>query len=237
MTRQLRSWTGSRKAAAAPALCILVAGSVFATDARAQDADLPRFPFGTPVVFTPVQSVAPLPDGTWPGGSGGEEDALRAMDAELEYALERQRGAENWALPDDVVRRVGRNPMLRMDPRRMAYQGLVEKPDKRDQIYEPLHSELRSLAALFDTRYVVLPIALRTSVPETDAAGSDTEPTPLDGAVAGTAVRATLLLALIDIRSSTVVWHGEISGEPAEPDSPALLASLAENVAKKVAPS
>ena len=202
----------------------------------AQDADMPRFPFGTPVVFVPVQSVEPLPGGGWPGGAAGEEDALRAMDAELQFALEESRGAEDWALPADVVRRVDRNPMLRTDPSRMAYQGLLEKPDKRKQIYEPLHGELRSISALFDTRYVVLPISLFV---ETDSPGPD-DPQPdssadLHGPDAS--YRAHLLLAMIDIRSSRIVWWGEIAGEAGKADSPALTASLAERVAEAVAPS
>ena len=193
--------------------------------ARAQDADMPRFPFGTPVVFVPVQSVEPLEMGGWPGGTPQEEEALRVMDAELEFALEQRRGAEDWALPSEVVRRVDRNPLLRMDPLRMAYQGLLEEPEKRDQIYEPLHGELRALSALFDTRYVVLPIALTV------------EPDPIEVDSESVRHRAHLLLAMIDIRMSQVVWWGEIAGDPGLADSPALLASLAEEVAEQVAPS
>jgi hypothetical protein len=202
----------------------------------AQDPDMPRFPFGTPVVFIPVQSVQPLPDGGWPGGAADEEEALRAMDAELQFALDGSRGAEDWALPSDVVRRVDRNPMLRMDPARLAYQGLLEKPDKREQIYEPLHGELRGITALFDTRYVVLPISLFVEVepPAEDAPPPDS---PADLSPERADYRAHLLLAMIDIRSSTVVWWGEIVGEPGAADSPALTASLAERVAKAVAPS
>jgi hypothetical protein len=197
---------------------------------------MPRFPFGTPVVFIPVQSVQPLPDGGWPGGAADEEEALRAMDAELQFALDGSRGAEDWALPSDVVRRVDRNPMLRMDPARLAYQGLLEKPDKREQIYEPLHGELRGITALFDTRYVVLPISLFVEVepPAEDAPPPDS---PADLSPERADYRAHLLLAMIDIRSSTVVWWGEIVGEPGAADSPALTASLAERVAKAVAPS
>jgi len=213
------------------AAILLLPGCLFA-----QDSDMPRFPFGTPVVFVPVQSVEPLADGGWPGGAAGEEEALRAMDAELQFALDASRGAEDWALPDDVVRRVGRNPMLRMDPSRLAYQGLLEKPDKRKQIYEPLHGELRGISALFDTRYVVLPISLFV---QEDPAGPDGPPadSPADPAHRPVEHRAHLLLAMIDIRSSTIVWWGEIAGDPGPADSPALTASLAERVAKAVAPS
>ncbi len=214
---------------------LLASAALIPGSLRAQDPDMPRFPFGTPVVFVPVQSVEPLSMGGWPGGVATEEEALRTMDAELEFALEQTRGAEDWALPSDVVRRVDRNPLLRMDPNRMAYQGLLEEPEKRDQIYEPLHGELRVLSALFDTRYVVLPIALTVEDDPPDARGSDADP---EGDSGGTGCcRAHLLLAMIDIRMSKVVWWGEIAGRAGEADSPALLASLAERVAEQVAPS
>ena len=215
-----------------------------------QDAEMPRFPFGTPVVLIPMQSVQPLAEGGWPGGALNEEDALRAMDAELEFVLAEKRGASDWALPSEVIRRVDRNPMLRMDPRRMAYQGLLEKPVKRKQIYEPLHSELRAISALFDTRYVILPISLFVEVdppePEGEAgddgpteagAPEDKAPDPEEAAATPGRYRAHLLFAMIDIRMSSIVWWGEIAGDPGAEDSPALLASLAEKVAEQVAPS
>ena len=36
---------------------------------------------------------------------------------------------------------------------------------------------------------------------------------------------------------SSIVWWGEVVSDPGAEDSPALLASLAENVAAQVAPS
>ncbi len=212
----------------------------------AQDQQLPRFPFGTPVVVVPVQSVRPLNAGGWPGGAATEEDALRVMDAELEFALDEKRGASDWALPDEVVRRVDRNPMLRLDPSRLAYQGLLEKPVKRQQIYEPLHSELRSISALFDTRYVILPIALYVEEDARRPEDGSEKPSPADtiaspetdrSSATDRRHRAHLMIAMIDIRMSSIVWWGEIVSDPGLAGSPALLASLAERFAAQVAPS
>lgn len=235
-----RRWIGSL------GLMLLLAGGPGSL--LAQDSDMPRFPFGSPVVFVPVQSVVPLEAGGWPGGAAGEEDALRAMDAELEFVLAESRGGSSWALPSSVIRRVDRNPILRIDPTRLAYQGLLEKPVKRKQIYEPLHSELRSLSALFDTRYVILPIALFVEMDPPENEDGETAPAA-EGAPAAQAddpdappgtparYRAHLLLAMIDIRMSSIVWWGEVVSDPGAEDSPALLASLAENVAAQMAPS
>lgn len=211
-----------------PPKCLLfvLAIAAGATPAYAQEA-APRLPFGVPAVVVPLQRAAPGPGGAWPARARSEEDAARAFDAELAFALGERRGADAWALPEAVRRRVERNPTTGVQPHRLAFQGLLAAPDRREQIYEPLHGQLRKLAALFGTRYVVLPLALhvRPADGETPACeGADAE-------------RADLLLALIDIRRSAVLWHGTIAGRPACPGSGALLALLAANVAVEITDS
>jgi hypothetical protein len=206
---------------------ILVA--IAAVPAIAQEASA-TFPFGTPVVVLPVQSVEPSPDGSWPAHAATGEEALRAMDAELEFALADRRGAENWAFPSDLRRRIERNPILDVNPDRLAYQGLIQRPDARDQIYEPLHGELRTLAALFGTRFLMLPLRLQV---ERIAQRADSEVTACREDAAPQ--RASLLVALIDIRRSAVIWHGHVAGGPVCPESGALLASLATVIAREIA--
>ncbi|MDT8435814.1 MAG: hypothetical protein RRA92_03570 [Gemmatimonadota bacterium] len=247
----MRNGSGRRRRAAgvaAAGLAPLVAALVPVGGAVAQESVMPRFPYGTPVVVVPAQSVAatsPAAAVAAAGGGVSGEELLRTLDAELAFALGERRGAGSWALPEAVVRRAERNPTLRLDPRHLAYQGLLVEPDRRDQLYEPLHGELRVLAALFDTRYVVLPVRLRLER-DTASAGAAGGPGGPDGEGDGegdgkadgeTPWRARLLLALIDIRRSAVLWHGEVAGDPAPAGSPALLASLAARVARQVAPS
>lgn len=229
MTRARRLAAGgwTTPAIAGVALLVLLPASVAAQET------VPRFPFGVPAVVLPVQSSLPTPGGAWPGRAASEEGAVRAMDAELEFALRDRRGAEEWALPSDLRRSVRRNPMLRVNPDRVAYQGLLKAPDRRDQVYEPLHGELRALAALYGTRFVVLPLRLRV-VP----VAADSPDAAATACAAGAApMQAELLLALIDIRRSAVLWHGSVRGEAACPDSGALLAALAAQVARRITES
>lgn len=202
-------------------------GAVSPIPAAAQEKeDIPSFPFGTPVVVLPVQSALPRPNGEWPGGSADEAEVLEALNAELTFAFGERRAAADWASPGMVVRRAKRNPLLGIDPERVAYQGLIEPIE--GQLYEPLHGQLRALAALFGARFVVLPLAVW------DRPGEPEEET---GAGPRPRRRAVLLVAMIDIRSSRVLWHGEIEGGAAPPDSPALLGTLADRVARAMAPS
>lgn len=206
----------------------LLPGSVSAQET------VPRLPFGVPAVVMPVQSSLPTPGGAWPGHAASEEDALRAMDAELEFAFAERRGAEGWALPSDLRRSVRRNPMLHVNPDRVAYQGLLKAPDRRDQIYEPLHGELRALAALHGTRFVVLPLRLSIAAVADEPSAGATAMACEGGAAP---LEAELLLALIDIRRSAVLWHGTVRGEAGCPDSGALLAALAASVARRITES
>ncbi|MFW6039479.1 MAG: hypothetical protein ACOC9N_00210 [Gemmatimonadota bacterium] len=216
----------------------LALGAV-AFPAVAQDT-APRLPSGSVAVVLPVQSSEPLPGGAWPGAATSQEEALRAMDAELAFALADRRAAGDWALPPDLRRRVARNPMIKVDPDRVAFQGLVARPDRREQIYEPLHGELRALAALFGTRFVVLPLRLRVA-PGRDAPRADGADgaAPADAACAGgqAPVRPELLLALIDIRRSAVLWHGTVWGRAACAEDGGLLAGLAASVARQLTES
>ncbi len=206
-----------------------------AIPAFAQDT-APRLPFGSAAVVLPVQSSVPLRDGAWPGDAASQQEALQAMDAELAFALAERRAARDWALPPDLRRRVERNPMIKVDPDRVAFQGLIERPDRRDQIYEPLHGELRALAALFGTRFVILPLRLRMA-PEREAPQAD-EGGSVPSCAGGQAPRRPeLLLALIDIRRSAVLWHGTVQGRVGCPEDGGLLAGLAASVARQLTES
>lgn len=223
--------------AACAVLGMAVASPPLATGQEAgRKAAMPRFPNGTTVVLVPVQSTLPLDDGSWPGMSRTEEDALRAMDAELEFAFGERRAAEDWVLPSDLRRAVERNPMLDIKPDRMAYSPLLVPIDDRKYIPEPLASELRALAALYDTRYVVVPVRLTVETESTDGARSGSAVAFSGGDAVAPAQRAYLLTAMIDIRRSDVLWLGEFMGDPGTSDSGSLLATLANAVAEQLAP-
>lgn len=205
---------------------------------KAEEAG-PVLPAGVAVVVLPVQSVRPTAGGAWLGGNLSSSSTLEALSAELTFAFAEERGAKKWAMPGQVVDRASRNPLVGVDPNRLAYQGLLGKPDTSDQLYEPLHGQLRKLAALFGTRFVVLPLAVwYRSEPVSEpvdsvaslAGGPQAEAPKPKG-------RGVLLLALVDVRRSAVMWHGTIEGDLADLKSSALLATLAQRVAHQLSPS
>jgi hypothetical protein len=194
----------------APAL--LSAGALAAQQPPA--AAPPAAPAGVPVVVLPVQSALPDPEGTWIGGTGSAEGTIDLLNAEIEFAFGEEEGTAHWALPPAVEARLARNPTIGVDPGRLAYQDLLAAPDSRAQLREPLHTQLRQVAALFGARLVVLPLA-----------------------VSYRERRAVLQLAIIDVRRSAVLWHGPVAGAVAEAASPFALTTLALRVAGQLAPS
>ncbi len=220
-----------RRLAPAVALVWLLMG---AGGAWAQDDEpdrVPTIPNGVPAVLFPVQSTSPTAGGAWVGGAASDREAIELFNAELEFAFGEEEGAASWAVGEAVAYRISRNPMVKVNPNRLSYHGLLREPEPRAQIYEPLHTQLRQSAALFDARIVVLPLTLwyrpPTEQERLDAEASGAEPLG----------RAVLLTAIIDVRRSAVMWHGIIEGEPGEATSRSLLTTLAQRVASQLAPS
>lgn len=242
MERAAATWAVPTAALAVVLAGVLATGTIRPLAAQELEA-IPTFAPGGNAVLLPVQSVRPLPSGAYPGGARSQRAAREAITAEFSFAFsEAEEGAGTWKLPADVIRVMGRNPTLHVDPEHLAYQGLIAKPKdlKRYQVYEPLHGQLRAISAMFDTRHLVLPlqVSYEPFVPEAgdedgeESASPPPEPVNVETADPGAPIgRAVLVLALIDIRRSQVLWHGEVRGDPAPIDSSALFASLAARLA------
>ena len=201
--------------------------TVLSAGLAAQEADAeraPALPGGSAVVVFPVQSAVASADGGWVGGAVGERDAIHRLDAELVFAFGEAAGARGWSLGPAVAERAARHPTLGVDPRRLAYHDLLRDPGTR-QLREPLHTQLRRVASLFDARLVVVPLAVSARPAEVVPGGAPARD------------RAVMRLAIIDVRRSAVLWHGEIAGGLHEPAAPGALTTLALRVAEQLAPS
>lgn len=226
-------------------VCVLVALGT-ATEAAAQEEHVvPQIPAGVKVAVVPVQGVAPLPSGAWPGGARSRADTRSMMSSELTFALSESEAGRRWAGPEALVRMLERNPTMGTDPRRLAVRSLAALESGEDRIPGPLHSQLRQISALAGVRLVVIPLLLEWRPAEAaDSAGAAdlgagraSDSTPAAAPEAGEPVgRAVLRLALVDTRAGLLLWRGELAGQPASPESPAALATLASGVVATLVP-
>ena len=166
-----------------------------------------------PLVVLPVQNVR-IAVPVWTDKVGEPRAYLASLDDEIAFAVREAGIRGKWAFPPALARASRRNPSYAADPYAISFDQLVpaeKEPDK--PIGEPLASQLRALAALFDARHALVPTTLRL--------------TPED--VGG---RATLHLVVVDVRAARVTWRGDVTGELALSFSPAIAAGVASGVAE-----
>jgi hypothetical protein len=140
---------------------------------------------------------------------------LAALDDSIAASLG-DRGLRSWTFARAMIASARRNMGMTADPNVLAAESLrrlVKAGD--DPVSEPLASQVRSLVALRDARYVILPAILRF---ENRGAGA----------------RGSLLLYLIDTRTSRITWSGEVSSGVSRKFSWTIARSLAERLADLV---
>jgi len=164
-----------------------------------------------PLIVLPVQTLRmTVPD--WSDKVGDPRAFLATVDDEIAFAVRERALRGKWAFAPDLARSARRNPTFAVDPYTIALDPLpaVER-DPAKILADPLAGQLRAFAGLFDARFAFVPVELRL-VP--DAGGA----------------RATLHAVVIDTRSATLRWRGDITGDVVRTFSPAVAAGIAGRV-------
>lgn len=164
---------------------------------------------GQRVMVLPAQPApGQVPEAAAPGEA---PEAVVGLDAGIAAALTRTAPGVEWVHASQVERVAARNPALEIRPRQLAVGSFHRA--RVNNIGDPLFGQLRTLAALVDARWALVPVA----------AGY---------AEAGAAqVRVEIAAALIDTSGGAVVWYGMVAGEPGA-RGPAAAASAAEALAR-----
>jgi hypothetical protein len=147
--------------------------------------------------------------------TAGAEDPVPGLDIELAYWLPDAAPRVEWVFPAEIERALARSPSLRIRIRALAVASF-HRAEVRN-IGDPLFGDLRSLNALVDARYALLPVAAAW-LPQPGGSG-----------------RVELQVALIDTVGGGVLWYGAIAGEPGEEGSRAVAASAARALARTLA--
>ncbi len=172
---------------------------------------------GEQMLVLPVQYLTFADSLGWSQGAPSSRTYLNTVDDEIAFALT-QRGLKGrWTLAPELIRAVARNQGYAPDPRMLAAGDIRSGQKSAEwQLREPLASQLRSLIALTDARYVLFPVEMRL-------VGSN-----------GVG-HAMLHLVIIDVRRSQVQWSGDLAGAQETKFSPAIAADLASRLADLIA--
>lgn len=207
-------------------LVLLAAGCRGATPAPPTAEADPARPLalfaGRRVVVLPLQS---LDDGAgWASASGGLTSLRTRLDDELAFALTERGLGSRWILPAALASMTRRAGTYVPDPRALAVEPLRRRREvpKDEQIADPLASQLRSLVAFTDARWVLLPIEGRI------------EKTPAN---TGGGTRFVVQMAMIDARGALVAWIGEVASDTASAPGPRPFATVAGRAADLIVPS
>lgn len=185
---------------------------------------------GRPLVILPVQHISPGDSSDWTRSQVERDEFAQLKDPSLRAAYlvivdERiaaeltDRGLEKaWTFAPAIVSAVRRSGGIIGDPRALSATGLrrLTKPSD-DPLGQPLASQIRSLAAFGDARYVLLPVELRVDN-------------------RGGLHRATLRTYLIDTRTSRIVWSGDIASAGSPMLHPGVAGSIATALADLAVP-
>lgn len=169
---------------------------------------------GQRVVLTPVYRLRDGDVMGWGAQIPRSRELLRALDTAIAAELA-QRGLEKqWVYPPDLARSVKASPTYAVDPYALAAEPLRSSSvAPGGKIGDPLVTQLRTMIALHDSRFVLLPVELRF---DRDKSGQGI---------------AVLRAVLVDGRIGEIRWAGEASSDPAPTFSRALLASVASHFA------
>jgi hypothetical protein len=170
------------------------------------------------MLVLPVQYLTFSDSLGWSAEAPGSRTYRGQLDDEITYALGERGLRSRWKFAPDVTTAAARNAGFTADPHAIEATE-IRAGVKTDewQLHEPLGSQLRSLVALSDARYVLFPVEVRFT--NADSAGKG---------------RAVLHVVVIDARRSQVQWAGDVWGAPTAKFSPAIAADLASRLADLV---
>jgi hypothetical protein len=171
---------------------------------------------GQHAVLLPTHYLRPDSIG-WAARVPNTRETLAALDSAIERALSARGFSANWAFPPALVRSAKRNAGYVADPYALAGERLRPLARTSDNgLHEPLATQIRGIVAMNDARYAIFPVELRF---EPAADGS---------------ARPVLRVALLDGRTSTIRWAGDVRGAPGAQLDNAMLDGLAASFADLV---
>ena len=171
------------------------------------------------VALVPAQYIRAPDSALGIGNLGPTPQVLASLDSAIAAELAARGTARTWVTAEALARSARRNPAYTSDPHALSAESLrhgVRRTNPR--LGEPLASQVRSLVALTEARFALIPAELRFEAipPGSDGSG---------------ATRAILRVVVVDARLAEIQWTGDVMAtvEP-PPTRSAMVGSLARHL-------
>jgi hypothetical protein len=194
---------------------ILTLATVAGAQQSAGGASEPLAPFAgqkvsvMPIQFLRVDTTAPVKAQNWAA-------VRRELDDSIGVAIAERGIGKKWAYAADIERMAKRNAVYVSDPYSLGAGALRNRAFKPgDQAPPTLINNLRSMIALGDSRYALIPVEL-------GFAGAGAEKHPV------------LRLVLLDGRVGQITWYADLPGVASAGFASADIGALAQRIADLV---
>jgi hypothetical protein len=230
------------------ALCAVLLGVAACASSAAHHpdpADLRAMPIrpgsglgGTRVIVLPLSTIRHGDLLGWSDAITNPRDYLVDVNAQIEHALTAGAPRTTWIFPSQLVQVASRNPGYLADPYSMdASQFAPDRWRAGGKLEDPLAGNLRTYTSFLDSRVALVPVELRF-VPRPVPRAHTLQPGVLAMMHADSLHhmgRAVLRIAVVDTRTTEVMWVGDVVGDPAPAFTPAVAANLVGHLVQALA--
>jgi hypothetical protein len=188
---------------------------------------------GTRVIVLPLSMIRHGDLFGWSNQITDPRAYLIDLNAQMQSALTQRVPRPVWVFPSTLVQVASHNPGYLSDPYGMdPSQFAPDRFRKGDKLEDPLAEDLRGYTSFVDARVVLIPVELRF-LPRRVPKGHelpDAERTIMRADSAHHMERAVLRLAVVDTRTTEVMWVGDVVGDPMPAFSPAVGTNLVDHL-------
>jgi hypothetical protein len=185
------------------------------------------------VIVLPVSMIRHGDTFGWADQIKGPREYLVDLNAQIEHQLPERAPRTTWIFPTTLVQVASKNPGYLADPYTMDPSQFA--PDRwrpGNKLEDPLAEELRNYTSFVDARVALLLVELRfvpRPVPP-DHNLPEGERIMLRADSASHRSRAVMRIAVVDTRTTEVIWAGDVVGDPA----PTLTAAVGTNLVDRL---
>lgn len=170
-----------------------------------------------PILVLPTQYLSFGDSLGWQSAVTRRAEYLAGLDDEIGFALGERGLSRKWTFASGISRVARANSTMVADPYALSAESLRGPTSVEQSLTDALGTQIRTLLALVNGRFILLPVELKTE------------------SASGTGA-AVLKLVLIDGKLAKVKWIGEVRSERLRAFSPAIAASIASRLADLIAP-